>query len=580
MSTPLSVTPPQKRLAQPPSTPEITANLQRMIDLQNKQIQYSTSSHFAPSETVKNEYNPPEPIENDNQASSYCTANRTARSMESTSGTTDNVGQGTLLWRNRSDEKAEEEFFSSASLEQISILTADHQQSNDSVPFSRSRNHLHNLSSYGAVDDELDPDDPSNHPPPPPPPQPSQHQQQTPPYYQDPHAKVAEQVGEVIRRHDQQHKHRFRIGRFVSQCWNRFFLSRESLHRSFCYGSIDGMLTGAGIVSTFCGMNLLSISSNNPPQIRALVVAFTAATCFADAVCMALSHIWTTHVLAASQHREREMARLQLQTSKAEAKGMLVDMLLHRGMLKIDAMSLADTLEGYPDLFVAAVIGDALANAPTIQSIPPTPLLGGPQHGSETTPYGYEPSTGNHQQQQHWRSYGRLTDLERIMDPDSASIHSATLESRKESFFMMLGFSLFAVVPSLIYTWVPAILLGSHDNDPTINVSHMPINPNALVICLTSCVMAVLGVWKSRFLDSNWLLFGIETVLVLWVCIACAYGVGALLNKIFLPDNYLLQVAKTETTKVETIATAAIVASSSSSSGKSYHHTMIDPYNF
>jgi hypothetical protein len=442
---------------------------------------------------------------------------------------------------------------------------------------------LNNLSNYGAVDNDLDPDD-LTHPPPPPPPPPSQsqqqqQQQQLPAYYQDPYSKIAEQVGETIRRYEQQNKNRSRIRQFVSHCWNRFFLSRESLHRSFCYGSIDGMLTGAGIVSTFCGMNLLSISSNNPPQIRALVVAFTAATCFADAVCMALSHIWTTHVLAASQHREREMARIQLQTSKAEAKGMLVDMLLHRGMLKIDAMSLADTLEGYPDLFVAAVTGDALANAPTIQSIPPTPLLGGPQLGSETSPYGYEPSTGNHHNHQHWRSYGRLTDLERIMDPDSSIIHSATLESRKESFFMMLGFSLFAVVPSLIYTWVPAVLLGSHDSDPTINVSHLPVNPNALVICLTSCVMAVLGAWKSRFLDSNWLLFGIETVLVLWVCIACAYGVGTLLNTMFLPDNYLLQVAKTESTKVETIATAAIVASSSSS-GKSYHHTMTDPYNF
>jgi hypothetical protein len=45
-------------------------------------------------------------------------------------------------------------------------------------------------------------------------------------------------------------------------------------------------------------------------------------------------------------------------------------------------------------------------------------------------------------------------------------------------------------------------------------------------------------------LDSNWLMFGIETVLVLLVCITVAYGLGALLNKLFLPNDYLLEVVK------------------------------------
>ena len=56
-------------------------------------------------------------------------------------------------------------------------------------------------------------------------------------------------------------------------------VNNQALHRSFCYGAIDGMLTGAGIVSTFCGMNMLQLSSSASSEIRSLVVVFTAATC-------------------------------------------------------------------------------------------------------------------------------------------------------------------------------------------------------------------------------------------------------------------------------------------------------------
>jgi hypothetical protein len=127
--------------------------------------------------------------------------------------------------------------------------------------------------------------------------------------------------------------------------WN-FLVSiadAESFHRSFCYGAIDGMLTGSGIVSTFCGMGLLSSDSSH--GVRELVVIFSLAACFADSVCMAIGHVWTTHVMSTAQAKERVQARQLLQHSKADAKGQLVDMLLAKGVLKIDAMSLADTLE-------------------------------------------------------------------------------------------------------------------------------------------------------------------------------------------------------------------------------------------
>ena len=48
--------------------------------------------------------------------------------------------------------------------------------------------------------------------------------------------------------------------------------------------------------------------------------------------------------------------------------------------------------------------------------------------------------------------------------------------------------------------------------------------------------MWCLGVWKSTFLDGNWLLFGIEAVVVLLLCILSAYVVGWILTTLLLPD--------------------------------------------
>ena len=51
--------------------------------------------------------------------------------------------------------------------------------------------------------------------------------------------------------------------------------------------------------------------------------------------------------------------------------------------------------------------------------------------------------------------------------------------------------------------------------------------------------------WKNQFLDSEyWILFGIETIVVLLVCMVSAYGIGALLchffpqiNQVYLYSN-------------------------------------------
>jgi hypothetical protein len=281
-------------------------------------------------------------------------------------------------------------------------------------------------------------------------------------------------------------------------------------------------------------------------------------------------------------------------------------------MLKIDAMSIADTLEGYPDLFINVLTGDSLAAGGLL---PITSHSTNPNHHVDATNEEKDhllyhdndidgaispgPVPDHRQAQSHRRtsypSYGRLTEYE--MDPDTYTAQTMTNESRKESCCMMMGFVLFAVVPSIIYTLVPTILFGpQHDaagihfssifdqhQDSSTSVStaqsgstHVDssisssmgtsssttttttaagptttavmMNPNTIIIVATASIMWCLGVWKSRFIVSsskrNWFIFGVETVMVLIICIVCAYGVGTILNHTFLPNEYVLQVVQ------------------------------------
>ena len=262
-------------------------------------------------------------------------------------------------------------------------------------------------------------------------------------------------------------------------CCSTDAIEEEQLHRSFCYGAIDGMLTGSGIVAAFCGMNVLAPTSTL--AIRSFVVAFSAAACFADSLCMALGHVWTTHVMVTASARERTEQRMAVEKNKAGVKGKLVDMLLERGMLKIDAMSLADTLEGYPDMFVSALVGDALI-AGGVGGASESSLDGSARHSrhasggsgggtgasrtwsgphshwSGADDYARQPLTDHHESGGNgnflfWKfpSYGRhMVELEGELDPEVAFVATAMTESRREGLFMMMGFSLFAVVPSLI----------------------------------------------------------------------------------------------------------------------------------
>jgi hypothetical protein len=512
------------------------------------------------------------------------------------------VGQGTL-------------FFSSPSLSTIKVLNQPPQSPSDPTPLldgdnnhnsnnngtlaipSSQPNNVssltmanshYNLGSYGALDSGVlnsgNPGAMLLMPPPPPPPNSNMLQQQQQqqqlllqphpqqgehefhygnPDYHDPFHNNTRQdqdhVAGNFHHHLQQHQENLHqrqrqhfhqqtgLGKYCCCLWDpmvRVFaalLQAESLHRSFCYGAIDGMLTGSGIVSTFCGIGLLSAGSSH--SLKAMVVVFTTATCFADSVCMALGHVWTTHVLSTARARERTSARTQLHDSKADAKGQLVDMLLAKGMLLIDAMSLADTLEGYPDLFISALTGDSLQGTeesdPVASPALPDFVGGDASHNNN-----------NNNKNTRNKSYGRLSEYE--MDPDAQAVDVAVKESRHESLFMMLGFSIFSIVPSLIFWWCAPIAAttssslatpststatnsSSSDHVTTFDTGNQVlVSPITLVVSLVAAIMWCLGVWKSRFLDFNWMLFGIETVVVLLVCIMSAYGLGALLSHVFL----------------------------------------------
>ena len=279
----------------------------------------------------------------------------------------------------------------------------------------------------------------------------------------------------------------------------------NSLHQSFCFASIDGMLTGAGLVAAFLGMGVL----NPRKELHYFVVAFSLAACFSDALCMAVGHVWSTFVLTQASAKERRMERKSFETSRADSKAKLVDLLLSRGMLKIDAMSIADTLEGYPDIFVSTLVGDAgLLGEDTL--LPSSPSMLEHEHNTFT------PLLRARQ------SHGLLNLEQDQLDPEASSVKLALAESRKEGIIMMMSFTMFSVLPSLIFTWLSHVM--------NVSVKHRAsggTSVTSIAVSLLSLIMLLLGFWKSRFFaDCHWILFGIETVVVLWMCTLSAYFIG------------------------------------------------------
>ena len=103
---------------------------------------------------------------------------------------------------------------------------------------------------------------------------------------------------------------------------------------------------------------------------------------------------------------------------------------------------------------------------------------------------------------------------------------------------MMIGFAGFAMIPSLLWLFLPLwfnnVVPTSQQYTPSISSSSSDIGDGesvsvtSLLILILCGLVWCLGVWKSRFVDSNWVVFGLETIAVLIVCISSAYGVASL----------------------------------------------------
>lgn len=331
----------------------------------------------------------------------------------------------------------------------------------------------------------------------------------------------------------------------LTSCLYRLWRA-ENLHRSVCYGAIDGMLTGAGIVATFCGMGLLLLNSSgdddNESQHHSClwVVAFSIAACTSDALCMAVGHVWSTHVLSTQSVVERRAERQAFEQDRADAKGKLVDMLLGRGMLKIDAVSIADTLEGYPDIFVSALVGENFSvlgdggggdnHSLSRSNSGSKSLVSGSAGGcySATTEYGTSGGASS-----TYRSYGQFNEFEH--DPEAAVVQAAVNQSQKEATAMMIAFSLFGGVPGLILFCVSKIAEA--------NSQYMSVTSASMTTA--SVIMILLGYWKSYFFDANWVTFAVEAVVVLFVCITSAYFLGSGLGSL-LPNSLLLVLSEND----------------------------------
>ena len=346
------------------------------------------------------------------------------------------------------------------------------------------------------------------------------------------------------RNHQRGKKSRSLIGRAFACLYDPIasLLSQENLHRSFCYGAIDGLLTGSGIASAFWGLGLLSVRT--PIELRMAVVAFTMAACFADSLCMAMGHVWTTYIVSSNHAWERSYERQLLEQDKADSKGKLVDMLLARGMLKIDAMSLADTLEGYPDLFVSALVGDSLLSSGIQDSLLDDPSENESQElYPQSSPMYSDPATDFDGTGGFLGSFASWTfplhynsERNTHRDLELRNVRVVYNESQKEGLFMLLGFASFATIPSLLWLllpmWFDSDLTSSSTSSAASHVivdNGESVNVPSLIILLLSTIVWFLGVWKSQFVDSNWVVFGLETVAVLIVCISSAYGIAAFL---------------------------------------------------
>jgi hypothetical protein len=265
------------------------------------------------------------------------------------------------------------------------------------------------------------------------------------------------------------------------------------------------------------------IGSEETMHTEWILIALTLAACFSDGICMAVGHVWSTRLVAGSTYEERKEELRNFETSRSDAKARLVDSLLSKGMLKIDAMSLADTLEGYPDMFVSALLGEGICGQGThtgmsglgsggggsgsLVRVPSTTSASSQQQQRQVVrtmnnawnipPPSYAPGQMGHGLK--YESYSDFSDYQQ--DPELKTFTDTVSDSQLEGFFMMLSFSLGSVVPILIYSFLPGVVnyvAATPDEHNILRLDHPPENTTLMMISLgvTMVVMFLLGAWK------------------------------------------------------------------------------------
>ena len=333
----------------------------------------------------------------------------------------------------------------------------------------------------------------------------------------------------------------------------RWFCQNTDLHRSASLGSIDGLVTGASLVAALHGLHVWT-PTHAAVAVRIWLVAVATAVAVAEALCMAVGHVRTTQQGALQAWQARQEVALQVTTHRAATKGHLVDLLLQRGLLKIDAMSIADTLEGYPDVCVSLLAGESLE-----------------QHAAAANVHEHV-SAALMQQQQHqhqqpdWHHYDELDDPEGN-GSNSRAVRQAVAEAWTEAMGMMVGFGVAAILPSLLVWGILPPPLTTHQEYSYVTSSYHTVpdrssngnnhgtaasafvEPTTLLLLVLSLVMMVLA-WSKATLTAAPSYFGtiVEGILLLWLGYGTAYGMGVALRQV-LPD-YLLSVATESESKL------------------------------
>lgn len=300
----------------------------------------------------------------------------------------------------------------------------------------------------------------------------------------------------------------------------RSCLQGEHLQRAFCLGAIDGMLTGSGITAACVGMGvfhhlwdtLFNAQLHLHQQQRWMVVALSLAACASDGICMGISHICSSALLRDQGYKDRHKEEWMFDHFRNISKARMVDALMQRGMLKIDASSIADTLEGYPDIFINALAGEAQGLGPL--GIAEDSI----DHVVVNTSAKYSSSFS--------RNYNDYTDddIDNVYNCCCSSSSYCIPEFWSEGILMMISFSLFSLLPSILYGFVLAVPTEGKEEEIMRSTG---ISRESLAVSTLSLIIFGLGTWKTKFFHGgNYLLFGLEAVVLLLISIFSAYGIG------------------------------------------------------